>query len=93
MQTHPAWQGRKVPFLKPHLLEDWDEDGDNQLWPVAPAQDGEPGVLDGAGHVDSINNVLQLNSHICKVTHRQAQGAGNVSGPECEQVGHTPTDW
>lgn len=47
------------------LLEDGDHDGDNQLGPVAAAQDGAPGVAHGAGHVDSIDNILKLNGDIC----------------------------
>lgn len=46
--------------------------------PVAAAQDGQPGVADGARHVYGINNVLQLNSHVCCVAGQELVKCGCV---------------
>jgi len=47
------------------LLENGDQYGDGQLWPVAPLEDGGVWVLDGLGDVDSLHDVFKLDVHIC----------------------------
>ena len=46
------------------LLEDHEDAGNDELWPVLPLQDVQVGALDQVGLPSSLHNVLKLNVYI-----------------------------